>query len=573
MTASGEETAETQAGSATGSGVDVAAAAPVAEDVAATGPPRHGGRRFLAGLLATLAVVATFATALSWWIYDIAIDTNTLVGKSEEIAENPAVRRAVNTAIVTALFSICTGGEVPKQGDKPCKPAVEQFVEERLPEQFQKYAPAAVGGMQSLVLDGLNRWNYAATLAPLWTVALEGAHQDLLDPNSDGITIGLSDVLVFLRNEFGITNLNWIQNLPIPAEYTSYTVLERSDAPIVWQAVIWIQDAAWMLPLATVVLLGTALVVSTGRLKLLSNYAIAVAVLTLLAGLGIGFTRSMVVDGIPNSLNRDAAAAVWQIMVTNTMRSAMWTMFIVSVVVAVVARLLASPRVRDAIVRAANALWRWVTELWAALTGKTKEFAERRRKAAESRAEGAEEHEVREAGEGEAGEGETSDAAAAAEGAEPGRAAAMADSATQMLERSAEWVEPRKAMLRWVGGAVAAVLFLVWPGKTFGVFLTFAVLYGLWFAALELVLLGGRKARQAQESGAEEERAESGGAVPVALPPAAVSPERVARPLTHGQLDTLERLAEMHAKGVLTDAEFAEQKARVLGNTVAAAPA
>ncbi len=65
-----------------------------------------------------------------------------------------------------------------------------------------------------------------------------------------------------------------------------------------------------------------------------------------------------------------------------------------------------------------------------------------------------------------------------------------------------------------------------------------------------------------QEAKAEAQQAAS------APPPEAAPPPPPAAPAATGQSDTiaqLQQLADLHAQGVLTDDEFAAQKARVLG--------
>jgi hypothetical protein len=63
--------------------------------------------------------------------------------------------------------------------------------------------------------------------------------------------------------------------------------------------------------------------------------------------------------------------------------------------------------------------------------------------------------------------------------------------------------------------------------------------------------------RQAQRWGAQEEYGQQGYAEPAyAEPPAAPAPDPIER---------LKQLGELHSQGVLTDEEFAAQKAKLLG--------
>ena len=63
--------------------------------------------------------------------------------------------------------------------------------------------------------------------------------------------------------------------------------------------------------------------------------------------------------------------------------------------------------------------------------------------------------------------------------------------------------------------------------------------------------------RQAQRWGAQEEYGQQGYAEPAyAEPPAAPAPDSI---------EQLKQLGELHSQGVLTDEEFAAQKAKLLG--------
>lgn len=58
--------------------------------------------------------------------------------------------------------------------------------------------------------------------------------------------------------------------------------------------------------------------------------------------------------------------------------------------------------------------------------------------------------------------------------------------------------------------------------------------------------------------------ARQGAAAPAAAAPAAAAPAAAPAGLDDDAIGRLQKLAELHKSGILTDAEFAEQKARLL---------
>ncbi|MCC7076999.1 MAG: SHOCT domain-containing protein [Acidimicrobiia bacterium] len=512
-------------------------------------------RRILAGFLIAFAMIGTALTPVVWIVYDLTIDTSTLMSKAEELTTDKAIRRAINTAFVTAVFSVCEedGKTTTKQADEDCTPVVQTWIEDagqgildaitdgdvKLPAGA---AAAAAAGAQNGVLSLLNNWNYSETLAPVWQTALESTHGQLTDPDSDEVTLGLHELLTLLQKEGLVTSglSSRIEDLPIPEKYTTYVLFTREQVPIAWQAVEWVRMAAWVVPLFSAVFLACGLIVSPSRWRLLGTYGIGVTALATLLLWVLWATEGLVVSGIPTAVWRDAAQAAWDILVATTLRVALIWTAVIFAVVALVSFILAGEENRAAIARGFRSAATGIREGWDRLFAKGREIAER--------------HRAGKATDGEGTEDEPAPAGAESAGTDRREPAGTDDTEPEPApEREPVdvglWIQERMPILLLAGGGVFVLMFLFWPEKNATVFLVLLLLFAAYGGALYAV-----------------ERFELTQHLRPAGPRGAV-PEPRTPPGFDDRMAAIERLSEMHAKGVLTDDEFADQKTRLLDTT------
>lgn len=512
-------------------------------------------RRILAGFLITFAMITTVLTPVVWVVYDLTIDTNTLVSKAEELTSDEDIRRAINTAFVTAIFSICEedGKTTTKQADSDCTPVVETWVEDagqalldaitdgdvELPSGA---AAAATAGAQNGVLSLLNDWDYSATLAPVWETALASAHEQLTDPDSDEVTLGLHEVLLLLQKEGLVTSSlsDRIEDLPIPSKYTEYVLFTREQVPQAWQAVELVRTLWWLMPLLAGVFLAGALAVSPARWRLLGTYGTGVTAISAVLLLALSIAEGQISSGITTAVWRDAAQSAWEILVSDTFRQALIWTAVIFAVVAFFAYLLSSEENREAITGGLRRAGEGIRDGWDRVWTKGREIAER------SKTPSPEEPAA------------TEEAAQETEAGAPESGAAAPTATEEPVEPEepvdvGAWIRERMPVLLLAGGGVLVLMFLFWPEKNASVFLVMLLIFGAYAGALYAV----ERFELGQTSfdllrGERTDRAAGQGGEPVDF---------------DSRMAALERLAELREKGVLTDDEFAEQKARILSET------
>lgn len=511
-------------------------------------------RRILAGFLIAFAMITTVLTPVVWVVYDLTIDTNTLVSKAEELTSDEDIRRAINTAFVTAIFSICEedGKTTTKQADSDCTPVVETWVEDagqalldaitdgdiELPSGA---AAAATAGAQNAVLSLLNDWDYSATLAPVWETALASAHEQLTDPDSDEVTLGLNEVLLLLQREGLVTSSlsDRIKDLPIPSKYTEYVLFTREQVPQAWQAVELVRTLWWLMPLLAGVFVASALAVSPARWRLLGTYGTGVTAISAVLLLALSIAEGQISSGITTAVWRDAAQSAWEILVSDTFRQALIWTAVIFAVIAFFSYLLSSEENREAIAGGLRRAGEGIRDGWDRVWTKGREIAERRKTPSAEEPAATEEAEQTEGG---VPEPRAAASAAREEPVEP----------EEPVDVGA-WIRQRMPVLLLAGGGVLVLMFLFWPDKDASVFLVMLLIFGAYAGALYAVerFELGQTSFDLLRRGRPDQAAGQGGE-PVDF---------------DSRMAALERLAELREKGVLTDDEFAEQKARILSET------
>ena len=202
-------------------------------------------RAFLALLLAVLfAVLVPFAD-LGAWAQRELVSTDSFVRLGELVVDASAVRTALADRVVGDLEAA-----VPSVAgrDATLRPLVAQVL--TLPQ-----------------------------LRPAFDDVLASTHDQLRDGH-DPLQLDLAPLLPILREQLPS---NLAPLVPSEVFVTPITVLRRSDAPVVWEAVQLVQDSALAFPIAAGVVLVLAVAVARRRGPML----ILLGVITAVLGVGL----------------------------------------------------------------------------------------------------------------------------------------------------------------------------------------------------------------------------------------------------------------------------------------------
>ncbi len=140
----------------------------------------HRGRSALSVIFGVLGVFGVLVSVLAVWAHEVLFDSSSVSSAVEQTLLDPEVTDALAVYLTDQVLEA-----VP----------VEQLVEDRLPDQLTGLSPILVGGVRTVVHDGLSRVLADEKTRAVIVTASERAHRAVmrvLDGGrlSDGLTVG-----------------------------------------------------------------------------------------------------------------------------------------------------------------------------------------------------------------------------------------------------------------------------------------------------------------------------------------------------------------------------------------------
>jgi hypothetical protein len=508
-------------------------------------------RRFFVGLLILISALTLVASSTSLWTRRHVVNTDVFVAGSEKILTDPAVQATIESQVVGAIMA---------------KPDVQQAITDAvavLPPRLQAFRPTIEDGTRNLLGKGVQTILTSPAFATVTTAALRNAQTQLINGQSVQLTIGQAKALVPPENRTGLAG----QVLNLIPDNVGVTVLTKAQAPQVYTAIDLLKSLWLWAGLISLATLAGALVASRRRQKTLRAWSVTTGVVSLLLVLTLAIARGPLLAQVKPA-NVNAADAIYQ-GITGSLRS--WTLWLVLIMagIAVITLLWGRIGIIPALGRGYRAA--------RARAGRYREQRATAKAAAEA-----------------GGEATGPATAEAPPESWPRRVAAgtreFADGLNlpERLQTLAEFLRNHLRAARWAGIVLGALVLLFWPSPTLSVLIWVAAVVALYLGLLELVLAVAPRT----QAGTPPE-------APVATTPAPVAgsaPERpepvvshtplagdgdsgkkpapaarVHHEVTHedisvlgGRLDLLMRLGDARTAGVLTEDEFAKEKAELL---------
>jgi hypothetical protein len=521
-------------------------------------------RRFTTGLLILVSAVCLLASSHSLWTRHNVINTQVFVSNVETIVDLPQVEARVNQKVTDTVMA---------------NPDVQAAVDNALgllPPRLQQFRPTVENGIRSLISTGVQRLLTSDPFRPLTAAAVTSAHTQLVNGQPVQFTLGQAKARIPASLKDGLAG----QVLGLLPDNLGFTIVTPADAPQLYNTIDLFKSVWWWLGLIALATLAGALGISRRRRSTLRAWSVTTTVLVLIELMALRVGRGQIVAAAKTE-NRDAVGAVYDVL-AQSLRS--WTLWLLAFALVVLV----------------------TTLVWGRLglvAGLRRGWASVRQQSARRREE--------QAGATVAATGALAAGAAPGEVSAvpvheswPRRVAASTSAFAQGLELDRRvaslglFVREHRNQAQWTGIVVGAVVLLFWPAPTLRVLIWIAALIALYLGALEWL-----QARATQEAPAEpappgvgEEpvavtaipaprvaqrdaalvptgvgattRAEApvlAGGVPAGdVPAGGASGE--ARADLSDRLDLLLRLGAARDSGVLTDEEFAREKARLVSS-------
>lgn len=280
-------------------------------------------RRTVKALLALGALLA-FLSVFAIWVERQALDTGEWVHTSGRLIRNPTIRTAVGEYLVEQLYENVN---------------VEKELEKILPGDTKELAGPAAGGLRQVAGTGAEKVLETGTAQSLWETANRTAHEQLmavLENKKEAVStangevkLNLGSMLTNLAGQIGLAK-NLAEKLP--PEAGQIRILKSEQLKTAQDIVIAIKGLALLLSILTFLVFGLAIYLTQGgRWVTVLFSGVALIVAGLLVVVLRHVAGGVVVDQLVKQQNvKPAAEAAWSIG-TSLMVSIATTIIIVGV--------------------------------------------------------------------------------------------------------------------------------------------------------------------------------------------------------------------------------------------------
>lgn len=269
-----------------------------------------GTNRFRAIASITLAVIAALTMSLAvnaYWLHDRIFDTDSFVEALAPLPQDPAVSTAVATRTVEALSSA---------GNAEAK------IAEVLPDRLSFLAPEFTGLLTDRVFAITRNLVESDAFSTAWTGALTVVHSvimgilegDPASPTTGDVGVDLQGASGLILGELEARGIDLFAEIETSLGTITFVQAEVLAGP---RSLLNVFEASvWLLPVIALVLVGSAVVVDRDRLRPLQVFGFGSAIAILASLAIVRGVSNLIVGGIEPDVRRDAAAAVWNALLS-----------------------------------------------------------------------------------------------------------------------------------------------------------------------------------------------------------------------------------------------------------------
>jgi hypothetical protein len=297
-------------------------------------PMKPWRRRTVKGLI-VLGSLLAFLSVFAIWTERQALDTNEWVNTSGRLIQNQTIRAALGEYLVEQIYENVN---------------VERKIEEALPNSLHELAGPAATGLRNVGGTGAEKVLETGTAQSLWETANRTAHEQLMavlenkkeavSTANGEVTLNLGSMLTNLAGQVGLG-----QDLAeeIPPDAAKVTILKSEQLKTAQDIVVAIKGLALLLSILTFLVFGLAIYLTQdGRWMTVLFSGVGLIIAGILVVILRKVAGGIVVDQLVKQENvKPAAEAAWSIG-TSLMVSIATTIIVVGVLFAA-AGWLASP--------------------------------------------------------------------------------------------------------------------------------------------------------------------------------------------------------------------------------------
>ena len=341
--------------------------------------PKSGqgrGRSAAVWVVLVVAGLLLLLTSFAVWINRVALNTQVFTDTSSELLADDAIRGAIATRSVDALFD---NVDVPAE------------LEQQLPSDFDALSGIATAGLRQGAYEIVDRALERPALQELFAISLEETHKTLVEVLEGGgsrvsaeggkVTLDLQVVIRDAADRIGVG-----QDVvdKIPADAGKIVILRSDQLDAAQSGFQLLKALAWVLPLLTLVAFGFAVWLAGERRRAVRGVGIILAVVGVVGLLAARLTQNYLVTSlVAHRDDRKAANNAWNIL-TDLMRGSFRWMIVIGILF-LIAAWLAGPGRRAVAARRSiapafrNRVWAYaglaIVTLFLLLNGQVSDFA------------------------------------------------------------------------------------------------------------------------------------------------------------------------------------------------------
>jgi hypothetical protein len=302
---------------------------------------RFSWRTPVATLLIVLACVLAPLSVLAVWTANQVSDTNRYVANVTPLISDPAIQNALTDKITNEIVAqINVPGLTSQAGALLTQKGLP-----RVATLLQSFSGSLASAVQGFVHTQVHKIITGPRMANAWVQVNRVAHQELVAAlsgrtNGNGaiavsngqVTIGLAPFIDIAKQDLAARGLTIVNNLP--SINPTFALFPSKDLVRAQTAYRIINDLKWVLPITTLVLFILGVYIARGHRRALIGAGLGFAASMLVLGAVLLIIRGMYLNSVPNSvLPSDAAAAAFDTLV-RFIRTALRTLLVVGLVVA-----------------------------------------------------------------------------------------------------------------------------------------------------------------------------------------------------------------------------------------------
>jgi len=341
--------------------------------------PKSGqgrGRSAAVWVVLVVAGLLLLLTSFAVWINRVALNTQVFTDTSSELLADDAIRGAIATRSVDALFDNVD---------------VQAELEQQLPSDFDALSGIATAGLRQGAYEIVDRALERPALQELFAISLEETHKTLVEVLEGGgsrvsaeggkVTLDLQVVIRDAADRIGVG-----QDVvdKIPADAGKIVILRSDQLDAAQSGFQLLKALAWVLPLLTLVAFGFAVWLAGERRRAVRGVGIILAVVGVVGLLAARLTQNYLVTSlVAHRDDRKAANNAWNIL-TDLMRGSFRWMIVIGILF-LIAAWLAGPGRRAVAARRSiapafrNRVWAYaglaIVTLFLLLNGQVSDFA------------------------------------------------------------------------------------------------------------------------------------------------------------------------------------------------------